>query len=554
MRGPEYQLDEPENLGPLSGELTAANLTLTDDQDVAVVDGVSLRLALDKRYAIVGAGGSGKDELTLLLARLLDPDNGNLSLGGGDAAILPEAVTGRRIAHVSASAFIFAGTIADNLFLGLKHRPLKERDYSDEAAKQRAIYVDEARRSGNIDYDLGADWIDYAAAGVDDAAGLRLAGLAALKSIDMDDEVYAFGLRGIIDPRERTDLAAGILRARAGLRQRMAGDPALLDLVEGFAAESYNMNASVGENLMFGNPVGNALDVEHLAEHAYVLDVLEQVGLTEQFLSVGFQVASTMVELFADLPPDHELFQQFSFISADELPDIQSLLQRSDRANLAALPEDDRARLMSLPFKLIPARHRLGLVDDDLQSRVLKARRYFAEHLPEELRDSVEFFDVENYNASANIQDNILFGKVAYGQAHAADRVGALISEVVDEFGLHDTVAEVGLSFEVGIAGSRLSMAQRQKLAIARALLKRPDIMILSEATTPLDSAGQARIMGALLAEFEGRCLIWSVQRVSMAEHFDEILVMRQGRLMERGSFAELSQSNEHVKELLESE
>ena len=554
IRGPEYQMDEPDRVEPLSGELTATNLTLTDDQDAAVVDGVSLRLTLDKRYAIVGSGGSGKEELTLLLARLLDPNNGNISMGGRDAALLPEAVTGRRIAHVGASPFVFAGSIADNLFLGLKHRPLRPAEHDEAGAKHRAVYVDEARRSGNIEFDPDADWIDYDAAGVEDAVALRQAGLAALTRIGMDEEVYQFGLRGAIDPQDRTDLAAAILSARAGLREHMAADPALLDLVEGFDADAYNLNASVGENLMFGNPVGDAFDVEHLAEHPYVLDVLAQVGLTEQFLSVGFQVAATMVELFADLPPDHELFQQFSFISADELPDVQALLQRSDRANLAALSEEDRTQLMSLPFKLIPARHRLGLVDDDLQGKVLEARRYFAANLPEELRDSVEFFDADKYNATANIQDNILFGKVAYGQAQAADRVGALISEVVTELGLHELVAEVGLGFNVGIAGSRLSTAQRQKLALARALLKRPDILIISEATTSLDSATQGLIMEALLADFKGRCLIWSVQRASMAEGFDEVLVMRQGRLMERGEFAELSQSNEHVKEMLASE
>ena len=554
MRGPDYQLAEPDDLGSLTGELTAANLTLNDDQDAPVVDGISLRLSLDKRYAIIGSGGSGKDELTLLLARLLDPDSGNLNLAGGDAALLPEAVTGRRIAHVGAAAFVFAGSIADNLFLGLKHRPLRSAEYAGAAAEHRAVYVDEARRSGNIDHDPDADWIDYAAAGVEDATALRQAGLAALMRTGMDDEVYQFGLRGTIDPQARTDLAASILRARAGLRQNMAADPDLLVLVEGFDVDAYNQNASVGENLMFGNPVGDVFDVEHLAEHPYVLDVLAQVGLTEQFLSVGYQVASTMVELFADLPPDHELFQQFSFISADELPDIQALLQRSDRANLAALPDEDRAQLMSLPFKLIPARHRLGLVDDDLQGKVLEARRYFAANLPDQLRSAVEFFNVEEYNATANIQDNILFGKVAYGQAQAADRVGALISDVIAELGLHEVVAEVGLNFDVGIAGSRLSAAQRQKLAMARALMKRPDVLILSESTTSLDSATQAEVMEALLAEFEGRCLIWSVQRASMAAGFDEVLVMRQGRLMERGTFAELSQSNEYVRELLGSE
>jgi len=110
------------------------------------------------------------------------------------------------------------------------------------------------------------------------------------------------------------------------------------------------------------------------------------------------------------------------------------------------------------------------------------------------------------------------------------------------------------LNFNVGIAGSRLSTAQRQKLALARAVLKRPDILILSESTMSLDSATQAGIMEALLANFEGRCLIWSVQRASMAAGFDEVLVIRQGRLMERGVFTDLSGSNEYVKELLASE
>ena len=554
IRDPEYQMVEPDKLEPLTGELAAANLTLIDDQEASVVDGVSFRLSLNKRYAIVGSGGSGKEELTLLLARLIDPNGGTVNIGGIDAAIMSEAVTGRRISYVGASSFVFAGRISANLFLGLKHRPQRQFEHDDIAEKQRANYVDEARRSGNIDYDIEADWVDYAAAGVDDPADLSRMGLAALRQVGMEEEVYQFGLRGVVNPKEQPNLATTILQARAGLRDHMNADPALLDLVEAFDVNAYNLNASVGENLMFGNPVGGAFDVEHLAKHAYVLDVLEQVGLTEQFLSVGYQVASTMVELFADLPSDHELFQQFSFISAEELPDIQTLLQRSDRNDLGALPDEDRNILMSLPFKLIPARHRLGLVDEDLQAKILTARHYFAKHLPEDLQNAVEFFDAENYNASANIQDNILFGKVAYGQAQAGDRVGTLISEVVDGLELRETVAEVGLDFEVGIAGSRLSAAQRQKLALARALIKRPDILILSEATSSLDSASQAQIMDALLREFEGRCLIWAVQRASMAKEFDEVLIMRQGRLLERGSYGELSQSNEHLKELLESE
>src|SRR5690606_39438455 len=122
------------------------------------------------------------------------------------------------------------------------------------------------------------------------------------------------------------------------------------------------------------------------------------------------------------LPPDHEYFRQFSFISADDLPEYRALPTRADPSRLEALSRDDRQRLIALTFKLAPARHRLDLVDEDLQARVLEPRRLFRENLPEELRGSVAVFDAERYTASASLQDNILFGKVAYGQPQEIGR------------------------------------------------------------------------------------------------------------------------------------
>ena len=551
IRGADQQMGDPESSAPLQGELATANLTLMDDQEVPVVDAVSMKLDLSKSYAILGAAGSGKDYLVQLLANLLDPEKGSITAGGQDVTSMRESVSGRRMAYVGPTSYIFAGSLSENLFFGLKHRPLREPEYEGEEAKSRADYVSEAERSGNISHDLEADWVDYEAAGVESSGGLRLESLRVLELVEMGDEIYQFGLRGTVDPYSRPDLADGILRARAGLRQRLRDDATLAQLVETFESDSYNTNASVAENLMFGTPVGDDFDVERLAENAYVQKVLEDTGLTDNFLSAGYQVAATMVELFADLPPDHELFQQFSFVAAEDLPDIQAMLQRTDRQKLDEMPDADRNILLSLPFKIIPARHRLGVIDDELQALLLKARKHFAENLPEELRDSVAFFDVDHYNAAANIQDNILFGKIAYGQAEAQDRVNALVSKVVEEMSLREVVSEAGLGFDVGIAGSRLSAAQRQKLAIGRAVLKRPDIAILSEATTALDSGVQAQIMKNLLAEFAGRCLIWSVQRPSMAEQFDAVLVMKQGRVADQGGFTEVKERNEHVRELL---
>jgi putative ABC transport system ATP-binding protein len=298
--------------------------------------------------------------------------------------------------------------------------------------------------------------------------------------------------------------------------------------------------------------VGSNFALENIAENDYVRQLLEKTGLAEIFVRIGRDVASTMVELFADLPPDHEFFTQYAFISSEDLPDFQILVGRAERLGLDGMAAEDRDRFLSLPFKLIPARHRLGLIDDEVRERILEARKVFASDLPEDLRGSVEFFSADRYNAAASLQDNILFGKVAYGQADASSKVGEALAEVIEAEDLRGAVIEVGLEFEVGVGGSRLSAGQRQKVGIARTLLRRPDVLIFNEATAALDSGSQARVIANIFKEVEGRGMIWALQRASLAERFDRVMVMRGGRIVESGGFAELSDKDDSaLKSLL---
>ena len=179
------------------------------------------RSKTNEHVAIVGPAGSGKEDLALLLARLIDPSKGRISVNGSDLGEMPEAVTGRRISFVGASSYIFAGTLGDNLFYGLKHRPTGEEDSRGEE------WVSEALASGNNTYDVNADWIDYSGIGVDGPAGLRASALRVLKMVDLVYDVYVLGLRGTIDPASNQDLADAILRARAALVERDQGSSRL---------------------------------------------------------------------------------------------------------------------------------------------------------------------------------------------------------------------------------------------------------------------------------------------------------------------------------------
>ena len=533
------QLEEPEKLAPLTGELAVVNLSLAEDDSSRVLEGVSFTVPVYQHIAIVGQGGSGKNELAVLLARLIQPTSGRITIGGIDIATLPAAVIGRRMGYVSATPYLFAGTLHENLLFGLRHIPVRPANYEGAVAKRRARQLYEARQSGNIELDLHADWLDYESAGVADSEALSRRVTEVLARLDLEEAVYSLGLRWRLDPEAQPEAAARLLEARRALAQRLIKD-GITNLVETYDPERFNFNASVAENLLFGTPIGPAFDFEALADNSYVLEVLTKVGLIEDLVEAGKQVAETMVELFADLPPDHEFFEQFSFISASNLPEFVAILGRIGEEGTVALSKRDRAQLLSLPFKLIPARHRLDVLDESMQKRILEARRVFRADLPAEAEQQVEFFDPQRYNAAASVQDNILFGKIAYGEADAPVRIPSILAEVVDALSLRQTVIDVGLDYNVGTGGSRLSLAQRQKAAIARAVLKRPDLLILNEATAALDGQAQSKVSKGLKDEFAGRGIIWVLHRASLARNFDRILVLSNGKLQEQGSPAEL--------------
>ncbi|HLY44383.1 MAG TPA: ATP-binding cassette domain-containing protein [Stellaceae bacterium] len=539
----ELLLAEPANIPRLEGEFAAANLTLAEDDRSRTVDAVSFTLRLDEHVAIIGQGGSGKSELALLLARLVPPTGGRITVGGQNLAEMPLAVVGRRIGYVGATPYLFAGTLRENLLLALRHHPVRPAEYDEATARRRMRQLDESRRSGNIDFDLQADWIDYEAAGLAGPEELTPRIAELLARLDFEEDVYNFGLRGRIDPAANPTLTAQLLEARRALARRLDED-GISKLVERYDPERYNMNASVAENLLFGTPIGPVFDFDALADNTYVRQVLDKVGLTDDLVEIGRQVAATMAEMFADLPPDHEFFEQFSFISADDLPEFSAILSAIDSGGMVAVKGEQRHKLLSLPFKLVAARHRLGVLDEQMQARLLEARHTLRRDLPEEAKGQIEFFDPEHYNAAASLQDNILVGKIAYGEADAPVRVPEVLGEVLRALSLRAAVIDTGLDYQVGTGGSRLALAQRQRAAIVRALLKRPDLLILNEATAALDGPSQAKASEGLRHEMAGRGLIWVLHRASLARNFDRVLVMSGGKLAEQGRFAELDRKD----------
>ena len=136
--------------------------------------------------------------------------------------------------------------------------------------------------------------------------------------------------------------------------------------------------------------------------------------------------------------------------------------------------------------------------------------------------------------------DGTVAANVAYGELQAAD--AAALDRAVRGANAMEFVERLpdGLDAQIGSKGGRLSGGQRQRLAIARAMLKDAPILILDEATAALDTESERLVQDALNRLMPDRTTLVIAHRLSTIEHADQVLVLDQGRIVERGSHAEL--------------
>ena len=141
-------------------------------------------------------------------------------------------------------------------------------------------------------------------------------------------------------------------------------------------------------------------------------------------------------------------------------------------------------------------------------------------------------------------QDSILFNDTVAGNiAFGSKGVGMeAIEQAARVSNAHEFVSrlEQGYQTNIGDGGNRLSGGQKQRIAIARAVLKNPPILILDEATSALDTESERLVQEALYRMMEGRTSLVIAHRLSTIQHCDEICVMQQGVIVERGTHQRL--------------
>lgn len=539
LRDPNKSL-ENQPLLEFKGSIEAENLSVKDG-DMTLFKGVTMTMDMPGKMALLGGTGSGHSQLAEVMAGLRQPTSGTYRIAGRDISDLTEDELGRTIAYADAESYVFTGNWGENFTYGLMRSPVMDKFFSSMTETQRAAWKREANAAGNVAFDPESDWIDYTAAGCRDFKELEGRVLETARLVELDKDLYDVGLNSCFNPNDRPDLAEKLLVARVRFKE-------LLETTDSWSClqtldkNYFNPLTSYADNLLFGWWEGDLLSPEQIGANPYILELLERHNLLNTMLKMGHEMSQKMVNLFRDLPPGDERLQRFSIIDADHMPAYVSLLQRVPVLDEpCALSSEDRRLLMCVTMLTNPARHRVEVPEGDFSENIVAARREIMESLPEQYKDSVIFYDAGAINRGLTVRLNIFFGRIEGLSQQQRDNIESVLTQVIEELSLQDTVMTLGLGESVGTRGAKLTRPQRQKIAVARCLLKRPQILIMNEALWSVEAEAVDRILNQITRSIPDTSVVWVDRDRNDLDDFDVTMRMKDGRPVDIAGKAHVS-------------
>jgi len=511
---PEFQRFPTEDREPylLTGNIDVKDLSLLADGQIRILDQVSLNLLAGEQLALVGLSGSGKSTLAMVIGQLYSYSGGHVLIDGMELKTLTRLDVSHNVGFVAQYPFIFDGTILENLLYGCRSLNQKELGHSQPLPSREEIF-------------------------------------SVLTRIGFADDILAMGLNTLLSPDRHPELARKLIGVRESFYQRWESQ--LGEVVDFFDASRFQHHASIADNIIFGHPNRNAYKPEALTRNRAFRRFLQQVGLQAPLLALGKELAVSTVGLLKGLEAD-DFFFKMSPIPADEFDFYSEIVDHLSRSARERLPAEMEDALLNLALQFTPAVHKMVSLSPELETQFLEARKRFMDRIGREDPQAVTFYKPGEYLYAHSVMENVIFGHLKTELAQTNERVRQNVVDLLAEADLLEDVREVGLEFQVGSKGDRLSGGQRQKIGIARALLKNPHILILDEATASLDNASQSRIQQLLNAELKGKhTLIAVVHRLEMVRDYDVIAVMKAGRIIELGNYQELMERKGLFHELV---
>lgn len=532
---PQFQLEAPVTSPQhCAGSLSVNNISYQINDTIELLDNISFDLPAGKHLALVGFSGSGKSTLSHIISRLYQQSSGTIQIDGCDIDSLTKMETVAAIGTVSQHPFIFTGTVRENLLYS--SNALNLADPRNELPDQDEI-------------------------------------IEVVREVGLSEDVVRWGLRSTINPRRAEPMIPSFLQMRKVvqgiLRQEFS------QAVEFYNVTKFLNYSPLAVNIIFGS-YGLSYTTKKMLENQEFRTFIKKIELDRNLIEFGYTIAAETVSLLGEFIGDEFLFQG-SPMKPGQLHDYQKIIAKiEDGRKLTDLRNKDLDRLLLLGLRFTPGIHKITTLPSQLAADIMKARTAFLKEIAQidiescsngelqtDIKPLVESetgagaieqftpFCVNHYLFSHTLRDNIIFGTMI-DQDLVREKLGILARKEFERYGLSKDIFEIGLDFHVGSKGDNLSGGQKQKLALARTLLKKTPILILDEATASLDNNSQTRIQRYISSKLKGKTTVISVlHRLDMISEYDHILVMKEGRIVESGAYDDLIEQKGTLYELI---
>jgi len=479
-----------------------------------ILNQITLQIGEGEHVAFVGPAGCGKSTAIRLLFKGNQASGGEVVLRDLKVDEVSLGTLAREAGVVQQNPFLLNSTLRDNLLLGLR-RP-SSRMLRDQDGEIDIEPLPEVKTLEDLNREL----------------------LSAIQAVGLEPDILRKALDAPVPSQWRESaLLRQLAQVRQRLNEKLAGEPA--QAVIRFERKAYLSQGTLRDNLLFGlrakapSAEGDPLEKTRLPsclEQAGLLDPLVQAGLKR--IRADGRLAATLTQRTQELEdllkltqPGHEGGQgdrSPGLAEGGVKPAVRSALLK------AALDVDAKlaAELIGVP---------------DFEARVVAARtalREQADHDGGEYEDYLTPGRIEGLS----LRELLLLGRVDEGVFRAPEKIDLLVHDCLAELGLLSDALGLGLEYQVGENGRWLSGGQRQKVAIARTLLKRPNLLLLDEATSALDELSQKRIVELIKTEYRDKIVISISHRLSTIKDSNRIFVFDRGSLVQHGTYAELAE------------
>lgn len=489
------------------------------DGGLQILSNINLTINPGEHIALVGPSGCGKSTILNLISQEIAPSQGELKFSEELIQQCDIETLSSEIGFVRQKPLLIDSSIRDNLLLGLR------------TDKSPGIYDS----SGPISL-ARLSWCSN----LDD---LDREVIKSVEKVSLTVDVIKKGLSNLIPPAFMDgEIVSNFESIRNELSNRVAAtDP---QLIISFSGSEFLPHVSLMENVLYGDIVRQC-DNPSEARDAMIDSIshyLFSSRLGDLLVLFGLHVFST----------DEQVAKQTKVMS----PDVYDAISVLNVLNLGSLEQlklylDGKKSLTKIRRETM-----MKLITIALNSPGMKAGKVFREcntffvllndarkKLNEQrdvLASTYIRFDSEKSLLNIPLREALLGGVVNKSIRDSLQSIDKIILSIFAERNIRDELILMGLESPVGENGLLLSGGQAMKVSIARVLLKKPNLILMDEATASLDEDSQAHVIRLIEQDYRGKTVIMVSHRLSAIKNFDRILVCDRGQIVQQGTYAEL--------------